>query len=155
MDLEQQVQDLMDREAIKELRYQYCYRWDTAVDTDEFLDLFTEDAVFDLTEAETVGRAYEGHEGVAEFYDDRHGEDREFDAHHVHNPVIDIDGDTATGKWYFEVPTTMDGEAGWIQGVYDETYERVDGEWKFSEVNVIPNYMVDYHEGWTEAVADR
>lgn len=150
MSLEKRLARLEDRIAISELRYTYCYRIDDR-DWDGYAALFTEDALLDFGPVGT----FEGREAVREFAEDVVGARHPFLSHMVHNPVIDVDGDTATGKWYFEVPCTFeDGEAGWIQGTYYDEYRRVDGEWLFSEVVAEFNYFAAYDEGWAAIVAD-
>jgi hypothetical protein len=72
-----------------------------------------------------------------------------WESHMSHDPIIDIDGDSATGRWYYEVPVVWaDGTAGWSRRTYDEEYRRVDDEWRFSLVEVDSNYRADYAEGW-------
>ena len=63
----------------------------------------------------------------------------EFTAMHcVTNPRIVIDGDTAVGTWYLlDCMATGDGPALGILAVYDETYRRVDGEWKYTSVTLL------------------
>lgn len=148
MSLEERVTRLEHREEIKELRAEYCYRVDSR-DWEGYADLFTEDAHLDF---EPIG-TYDGREEVRDFVENVVGEEHPFLSHMVHNPIIDVDGDTATGRWYFEVPCTFkEGNAGWIQGVYYEEYARVDGEWLFDEVVADFNYFAAYDDGWAEHV---
>lgn len=150
MSLEERMRTYVDKSDIQELRANYCYTWD-AKDLDGFLDLFLDDAVLDMRE---LGASrYEGVEEIKQFFESINGGTDRFFVHMVHNPVIEVTGDEATGKWYFEVPNTLpDGSAGWVQGVYDERYQRVDGEWRFAEVVTVCNYNVGYDEGWADAV---
>lgn len=151
MSLEDRLERLEHREAITELRAEYCYRIDSR-DWDGYAALFTEDASLDFGPIGT----YDGREAVRHFAEHVVGEEHPFLAHMVHNPLIEIDGERATGQWYFEVPCTFkDGSAGWIQGVYDDEYRRVDGEWLFVEVVADFNYFAAYEEGWAETVAEK
>lgn len=149
MDVTERLERLENREAIKELRAQYCYHAD-AFDWDGFVDLFTEDAHMEFG---PVG-VFDGHDEIRELgrrIDQEHG----FLAHMVHNPIIEIDGETATGRWYFEVPCTFaDGSAGWIQGTYWDEYRYVDGEWLFAAITADFSYFADYDDGWAEIVAE-
>ena len=54
----------------------------------------------------------------------------------VTNPVIDIDGDTASGRWRFVMMFTYaDGQSfERIIGHYEERYARVDGQWRFTSL---------------------
>lgn len=148
MSLAERIGRLEDRIEICELRYEYCYRIDDR-DWDGFAALFTEDAHLDFG---PVG-AFDGRDGVREFAEEVVGARHPFLAHMVHNPVIAVDGESANGRWYFEVPCTFeDGTGGWIQGLYHDEYRRVDGEWRLAEVVADFNYFADYDEGWAEVV---
>lgn len=150
MSLEDRLTRLEHREAIKELRAEYCYRVDSR-DWDGYVDLFTEDAHLDFGSIGT----YDGHEEIHHFAENVVGEEHPFLSHMIHNPLINIDGVTATGQWYFEVPCTFkDGSAGWIQGTYSDEYQLVDEEWLFAEIVADFNYFAEYEEGWAEIVAD-
>lgn len=148
MSFENRLARLEDRVAIAELRYEYCYRIDDR-DWDGFTKLFTEDVTLDFGAVGT----FEGRNAVREFAEDVVGASHPFLAHMVHNPVIEIIDDEATGKWYFEAPCTFDtGNAGWIQGTYHDKYRRSNDQWLFSEVIADFNYFADYEEGWAEIV---
>lgn len=150
MSLEDRIIRLEEKDAIKELRAEYCYRIDSR-DWDGYAALFTADAHLDFGPVGT----FDGRDAVREFAEHVVGAEHSFLAHMVHNPIIDINGDNATGRWYFEVPCTFaDGSAGWIQGTYYDEYERVDGEWRFAEVVADFNYFADYEEGWADIVDD-
>lgn len=150
MSLEDRIARLEDREAIRELRARYCYRIDARA-YDDFADLFTDDAQLDFGPVGT----FEGRDEVREFAADVVGAEHPFLAHMVHNPIIHVDGDEATGRWYFEVPCTFsDGNAGWIQGTYHDEYRREDGEWLIAAIAADFNYFADYEEGWAAIVGD-
>lgn len=150
MSLEERVRRLEDRHEIAELRYEYCYRVD-AFDYEGFTALFTDDARIEFGPA----GVYEGRNGVRGFVETVVGGEYDFLSHMVHNPIIDVDGDTATGQWYFEVPYVASGgdTDGWIQGRYDEQYRRVDGTWRFAEIVADFNYITDYQDGWADIVS--
>lgn len=68
-----------------------------------------------------------------------------------HNPIIDVNGDEATGTWYAEIPSiTGVGEAIWLQGTYELGFRRVDGEWKISKYTFDFTYATPYDQGWVE-----
>jgi hypothetical protein len=149
MSLEDRITQLESREAIKELRAEYCYCID-ARNWDGYAALFTEDAHLSFG---PVGE-YDGRDEVRDFAEHVVGEEHPFLAHMVHNPTLSIDNESATGRWYFEVPCTFaDGAAGWIQGEYRDQYECVDSEWLFAEVIADFNYFAEYEEGWADIVA--
>lgn len=150
MDLESRIRLLEAREAIKELRAEYCYRIDDR-DWDGFTELFTEDAHLDFGPIGT----FDGHAAIREFAEHIVGERQPFLSHMLHNPQLEINEETATGRWYFEVPCTFDdGDAGWIQGRYRDAYARPAERWLFSSVTARFNYIARYDDGWADIVTE-
>lgn len=145
MSVEERLERLEAKDSIRELRANYCYHVDDG-NAEAFASLFTQDGVLDFGSAGT----YAGREELREFVDSVVPEYYSFIVHMLHNPVIEVDGDAATGRWYFEAPCTSQGEDMWIQGRYDDEYVRVDGEWRFAAVEAEFNYVADYDEGWGE-----
>lgn len=65
------------------------------------------------------------------------------------NPVIDVDGDTATGQWHVLVTGTLpDREAVWILGVYKDEYRRTAEGWKFKTLRFVAAANAPYGSGW-------
>jgi len=51
----------------------------------------------------------------------------------VHNHVIELDGDRATGTCYLDLRAVSDeGKPMTGHGFYRDRYQRIDGEWKFA-----------------------
>jgi hypothetical protein len=75
-----------------------------------------------------------------------------FCMHMAHNPVIEMNGDTATGEWYYEVPATdaSSNRAQWMAGTYFEQYLRREGEWKFASIRTEWKYISPHDEGWAK-----
>ena len=75
-----------------------------------------------------------------------------FCIHMVHSPIIEVNGDRATGRWYYEAPVTNagDGKAEWMVGIYNEEYVRENGEWKFAFTGTQWKYISAYDEGWAK-----
>ena len=67
----------------------------------------------------------------------------------VMNPIIEVDGDTAKGKWYFlGALTAAEGnQALWSSLRYDEEYVRVNGEWKFKSLKVNTFFSTPFDQG--------
>ncbi|MFC6731632.1 MULTISPECIES: nuclear transport factor 2 family protein [unclassified Haladaptatus] len=119
---------------ISQLKHEYCYRIDDG-DYDEWVSLFTEDGTFGRAGQDPA----EGAEGLQYFATEIFDNMYQQTAHLLSNPVIDVDGDEATGQWYLLLQFTDDeGEQQWMQGRYEDEFERVDGEWKLSSVTVVP-----------------
>ncbi len=54
--------------------------------------------------------------------------------HQVHHPEIDVDGDTATGRWYLVDRVIVDAVKFMLEGAafYEDRYVRTDEGWKVS-----------------------
>ena len=141
-----EVQQLLDKDAIEELVYEWDYLTDERADTADVIETYcTDDVIYD---AGPLGSA----EGKAAFIEVAEGlwdEEVMFTRHMRSNPVIDVDGDDATGKWYAEIPSiTADGDAIWVQGTYEIDFRRVEGDWKISKYTFDFAYATPYDEGW-------
>ena len=144
--LAQRIQEQEDIEAIKKLKAHYCLYVDTG-QPDKVADLFVEGAVWD---GGVVGR-YEGREAIRTFL--RNLPDMlSFALHYVMNPLIEVQGDRATGHWYLLEPCTMvaSKQAVWGTARYDEQYVKVDGIWKFESVKLTPVFWCPYDQGWVK-----
>jgi uncharacterized protein (TIGR02246 family) len=148
-ELKNRLEMLEAVEAIKKLKVRYC-ECAEARDPEGFASLFTEDAVF---EAGTFGRG-QGRAGIVTFLRDVQ-QPMPFALHYVMNPIIEVRGDTATGRWYLLEPCTMDTAGGQPQAIwgaarYEEEYVKVKGEWKFAKVHFIPVFWSPFDQGWVE-----
>ena len=96
--MEAQEQALLDQVAILDVLHRYIRCVDTNGREDEFVDLFTPDATFQVRgNYPTVDRLVHGREGLKEFVLWlRDGKPKEsYDKHVVLNPIIDVRGDEA------------------------------------------------------------
>jgi ketosteroid isomerase-like protein len=118
------VRELSDREAIRELahRYAHCvWRKEIAA----AVDLFTEDGEMDTGDRPVI----RGREALLESYRQMLGAD---DFHpFVHNHLISLQGESATGTCYLDLRARIGGESMIGSGYYEDEYRRVDGRWKF------------------------
>lgn len=148
-ELEKRIKKLEDREAIKELKAKYTYALDKG-DWDTVLGCFTDDAKCDW--GKFAGAIYEGKEQLGKFFREDLRKTLSFHAHLVHNPIVEVDGDKARGKWYYEEPCiwTDKDEAGWIMGIYNEEYVKIDNEWKINSIKVEHFYQTTYDKGWAK-----
>ena len=148
------VQVLEDIEAIKKLKATYCYLCDAGLDQaanrDELVSHFTAEARVDFG----LGPAsvYAGTEALKIFFGQVVPTAVSFCMHMVHNPIIEVHGDRATGRWYYEAPTTdaASKRAQWMAGIYDEEYVRQDGRWKFVSIKTRWKYISPYDQGWAK-----
>lgn len=138
---------LLEKAAIKEAVYEFFYRWDEGEWVDAIDQFATDDVTFD---AGAFGTA-DDRDAWQEWAETVWQETVTASWHMLHNPIIEVDGDEATGRWRHEVPAvTVEGDAVWLQGVYDHEYRRVDGDWKCSVYTVTPAYATPYEQGWAE-----
>jgi ketosteroid isomerase-like protein len=144
-DLEQRIRVLEDVEEIKRLKHRYCGYCDANYDADALANLFMEDAIWDGGER---GR-YDGREAIRTFFQNA-PQRLSFAIHMVLNPIIEVNGDTATGTWYLFQPCTYaDGNrAVWGSARYDEQYVRINGEWKFKHLKLTSHFWTPFDEGW-------
>jgi hypothetical protein len=136
-ELTDRVQELSDREAIKDLKARY-FRLMDVKDWAAWRDVFTDDAHFELTDHPPRDGADLFIATVRDKLDGPAGRVRS--VHHGHTPELIIDSPTeAHGSWvledYLEWPPDPDtggrrGIKGY--GIYDETYRKVDGQWKIA-----------------------
>ena len=153
-DLEARLTVLEDVEAIKQLKARYCYLCDGLSDEahrGELLSLFTDDARLDF--GLTPDSVYEGPEALEEFFRSVVPGAVSFCMHMVHNPIIEVSGDRATGTWYYEAPVTdaTSGGAQWMAGTYHEEYRREEGRWKIASLDTSWNYISPYEDGWAKS----
>ena len=163
-DLERRLQTLEDIDAIKNLKARYCALCDAGFDADGLAGLFTEDAVW---EGGSFGH-YEGREAIRKFY---RGipQQLSFAAHFVMNSQVEVSGDRAVGRWKLLEPCTFSGtyklsglsarvapivqydpisHAVWGAADYEDEFIKVNGEWKFKKVTLVPVFYTPYEDGW-------
>jgi hypothetical protein len=144
-DLARRVQRLEDMEEIKKLKAVYCAHCDDSYNPQALSDLFIEDGVWDGGEG--FGR-HVGREAIKAFFT-AVSKDITFAAHTVLNPIIDVSGDRATGRWYIIMPATLkETQAMWLLGKYDEEYVRVRGKWMYKSLNANILFFSPYEKGW-------
>lgn len=145
MKIEEMVQELWDREKIKELTYEYGLAIE-AQDEERMANLFTEDGSVDFS---SLGRGViTGKPALREFY---RGTWLLRVKPFFTNHVIRIDGNTATGVCSLENRATRGDQSLIGAGrLYDE-YEKIDSEWKFKSRRVEMFYFVPLSEGWANA----
>lgn len=118
-----------DIEEIKKLKARYCAAcdggWDgrASHDTEKIVALFAEEGVW---EGGVYGRR-EGRDGIREFY--QHNPEVPFAFHLLTNPIIEVDGDRATGNWHLMISMTQaDRKSLLIAGVFEDEYVRLEDQ---------------------------
>jgi len=147
-DLQQKVDTVADIEAIKTLKARYCYFCDSHYDPEGIASLFTDDGVWDG--GGDFGR-YQGREAIRDFFRDTAPKMFAFAMHLVMNPVIEVNGSSAVGKWYLFGPFTFaeGSRPGWVAGRYEDEYVKIKGEWKYKRLRFFPYVSTAFDKPWT------
>jgi len=154
-ELAARVRRVEDIEAIRKLKATYCDLVDAGLEEPANLEAllvhFTADAKLDFGMGEAS--QHQGLDGARTFFGKLVAPSIRFCMHMVHNSFIEVDGDSAKGRWYFEVPAVDagSGEAQWMAGRYLEEYRREGGRWKFASMAVQWAFIVPYAKGWAGA----
>ncbi len=138
--LEQRIRAIEDREAIRELTARYC-RLAVGGRAEEIVELFREDGV--MESGDTLGR---GRDALLALYRQSFGALRPIPT--VHNHVIELDGDRATGFCSVELRLVEQGVAVTAAGHYEDEFARVDGVWKFARRRLVFYHRVPLSRGW-------
>jgi hypothetical protein len=148
------VQELLDRQAIADLIYAYCFHFDNN-EPDAVAALFTADATVDYgPEAPTIV----GSSAIATTI--AVGLERTFAAtsHHVSNIQIFFEGPararsvTYLYAWHRYVDGSPDGE---LWGRYRHRFVRTDAGWCISELRLETAGTVDFHRATMHPIGRR
>jgi hypothetical protein len=135
------LRELADRETIRDLACLYAhYVWQRQADA--AVELFTEGGEMDTGD----GSILRGRAELLEAYRRMLG-DGMFQPF-VHNHVITLSGDEASGTCYLDLRATIEGRSMIGSGWYEDQYLRVDGEWKFQSRRLQMSYLVPLDQGW-------
>ena len=145
--LEQKVQEIADREEIKELTAKYAH-WVALGEGAKVAQLFTDDGAF-INEimGEKPNINVHGRKELDAFYPTLK---RGTALPCIHNHIIDISGDNAKGTCTIEVRITRNNQSIIGSGYYADIYRRVDGQWKFAERHAYFYHFVPLLKGWAE-----
>lgn len=149
-ELEKRIQILEDVEEIGKLMANYCYFVDS-FEWDNVVSLFVDDAKADY---DILGK-YDEKEGIEGLFKNVIPMSGSWFAHQILNPVIEVDGLTAKGKWYLlclATTSTPEGDkANWIHGKYENEFVKQDRMWKFSSLKFRFSFICPYEDGWAKA----
>ncbi|HIG41886.1 MAG: nuclear transport factor 2 family protein [bacterium] len=138
--LEERVQNIEDRDEIRELTTRYCHAI-AAADVNCIIDLFCEDGAFCTGDRTTKGTA-----ALEKFYSSL---SKQPPIPFIQNHVVDeISGDHARARCSAEIRMVADGKSVTTAGWYEDTFRKVDGKWKFAERKFNVFHMVPLSEGW-------
>jgi uncharacterized protein (TIGR02246 family) len=127
--IEARILRLEDIEKIRQLKAQYCAACDADHDGEAAASLFVPGGRWSTT----LGTVCDGHDELRAYFGSIRASRRMVHSSHmVTNPVIDVDGDSASASWSFTMMyTAPDASRYRIVGWYRDTCERVNGRWMF------------------------
>jgi hypothetical protein len=148
-------------DEIRDLMYEYCWLVDRA-EFDEMGRLFAHavtrngtDPSIEIGSGDAIAAMYHGHHRL---YDAGDGTRTPFARHVCTNVILDIDDDhpsgpraTARSKYVVQQAVAETGFAlqAIVAGRYHDTFERVDGRWRFAEriffVDFLGNMSAHHH----------
>ncbi len=153
-DLAKRIDRLESIEAIKKLKHLYMNYCDLGYPPDKLGPLFVDNAVWTSRDFGHL----EGRRAIEAFFS-RISAQIVFAAHLAMNFVIDVAGDSGTGKWRILMPCTMAEEgkrvSRWLLGDYDEQYVRLNGVWLFKKIDFVVNFNVPFDQSWVESAVVR
>jgi len=137
------VRRLLDLEAIRDLvrRYAHCI-W--LRDADGAAALFAEGGAMDtgdrppLVGPEAIRETYRAVLPSADLLP------------FVHDHLIELDGDRATGTCHLDLRLTRDGRRFLGAGAYEDRYVRAKDGWKFASRRLTMHFLVPFLEGPAE-----
>jgi hypothetical protein len=150
--LEQKIQELADREAIRDLIATYAHRVAHGLAN---ADLFTDDGTYiNRRTPDSPGTVVRGR--------------KELDAHFIarpggagtampmiHNNLIAINGDEASAICSIELRVSDNGTSTIASGYYQDRLRREDGLWKFVVRDVTFFHWVPLQQGWAKPLREK
>ena len=143
--LEQRIQRLEDIEAIKDLTARYSFHinkgWNNkVVHVDAMPAIFAEDAIW---ESKAMKVKAIGLEEIMKALSEG-TEHSDFSMHSYSNPIIDVEGEKATGNWLFWIGSKRNGgPANQVYMSEDITYVRTEKGWRVKTVDVHYGMMLN------------
>lgn len=144
-ELEQRVHLLEDRFAIQDLRFRYHVAVNEK-SLEAIPDLFTEDAEVHF---EGIGAA-SGQSAISDLYAEVVGQSP-FIKQFIHNHLITLEGDVATGLAYLDARTVRDGESLLVAARFDDRYRRTPHGWRFQSLRLTLYFAASLSSGWADA----
>lgn len=138
-----QLAELVDREAIRDVVHRYCFAVDRGT-LEQVMALFDDECDLELV----PGKKYRGRDAVHRWYDQYMRTRMNVLRHLVHNQVIEVSGNQAFSKSYFDAVGELKGESIVVAGFYEDRLRKHGAQWKFAEKVIRLDFLVPLQEGW-------
>lgn len=158
--LERESRMLQDVEDIKKLRALFWLACDGDIlrgpthDPETIADLFTDDGSWTMAGVQSDDMSWEdsGPRGRAEIIRWFSETQRRisFAMHFGVTPIIQVNGDEATGRWKLFATMLRGSEALWVGSIYDDTYRRTSQGWRIHTTRVSIGFNTPFSEGWAQ-----
>lgn len=128
-----------DLEQIRRLKYRYLRTLDTK-QWEEFADCFVPEATGDYN-----GLVFDDRAALVAYMRENLGEGM-LTMHQVHHPEIDVDGDTATGRWYLQDKVIVPAFDFMLEGAafYEDRYARTPDGWRVTHTGYRRTFEMTY-----------
>ena len=137
------VQEFLDRNKIADLIHRYCFALDHG-SVEDVMALFAPECAVRLI----PGQTFEKRDEVHDFYSKLIRHRMSLVRHTVHNLVIELKGDLASAKSYWDVKGDLRGQAVVLGGYYADQVNKRHGKWLFSEREIRIEFAAPAAEGW-------
>ncbi len=150
-DLAARTQRLADEQEVENLQKIYGYYYDRRM-WDEVADLFAEDGAIEMDQR----GVYEGKARVREFLNLLGPvglKDGDLNDHVQLQIVVHVaaDGRSAQARSReLNMTGVFESHGEWSEGIYENTFVKDDGVWKFKHLRYFPTFISDYDRGWAE-----
>lgn len=145
------LRELRDIEEIRKLKSRYIEACDggwggrASHDADTIASLFTEDCEWD---GGVFGNR-QGREALRDYYRAIRPEDNPSAFHILTSPIIEVDGDEATGSWHLTIVLTLrDGSSQLLGGVFSDCYRRTGEGWRIHGSHFTRAVAGQYDRPW-------
>lgn len=144
-ELEAKIQELEDRSAIQTLRFRF-HECVNEKRPEAIGDLFSNNAELNYAHLGQVT----GREKITKFFEKGLSELVPFVKQYLHNHIVTVKGDSATGLSYLEATPVHKNESYLVAAKFEDEYVKENGRWCFKKVTLTPYFMVPLKEGWAQ-----
>jgi hypothetical protein len=129
-----------DLTLISQLKYRYLRTLDTK-QWDRFEECFLPDATADYN-----GLLFENRSELVAYMRENVGEGV-LTMHQVHHPELEVDGDTATGRWYLQDKVIVPAFQFMLEGAafYEDRYARTPDGWRVAYTSYRRTFEITYN----------